>query len=182
MRSLNTRDLVIVALFAALTGVGAFIRIPIPIVPFTLQSFFCILSGLLLGAKKGMLSQLLYVVTGLIGIPVFTQGGGIQYIFQPTFGYLIGFILGAYVIGRLSEKVKILTIKNIFFISLIGLLIVYILGLIYMYFICNIYFDKAYSVFKIIQIGFLTSIGGDLVLTYLTAVIGVRVIPILKKM
>jgi len=100
----NTRDLILVALFAALTAVGAFIKIPIPYVPFTLQYFFCALAGIILGSKLGALSQIIYVAVGLVGAPVFTDGGGITYIFKPTFGYLIGFIVAAYVIGKIREK------------------------------------------------------------------------------
>ena len=87
--NLKTRDLILIAMFAALTAIGAFIRIPLPVVPITLQYFFCALGALLLGAKKGALAQILYVAVGLIGIPIFTKGGGPQYIFQPSFGYLI---------------------------------------------------------------------------------------------
>lgn len=82
---LKTRDLTMIAMFASLTAVGAFIKIPLPIVPFTLQYFFCALGAMILGSKKGALSQSLYVLMGLIGIPIFTQGGGIQYIFNLTF-------------------------------------------------------------------------------------------------
>ena len=60
----------------------------------------------MLGSRLGALSQLVYVVLGLIGIPVFTAGGGISYIFKPTFGYLLGYIIGAYVIGKIAESVK----------------------------------------------------------------------------
>ena len=106
---LATKEIILVALFAALTAAGAFIKIPIPYVPFTLQFLFCALAGILLGAKLGGLSQISYVAMGLIGIPVFTEGGGPAYIFQPTFGYLIGFIMGSYVIGKITETMDLLT-------------------------------------------------------------------------
>lgn len=54
---LKTRDLTMIAMFASLTAVGAFIKIPLPIVPFTLQYFFCALGAMILGSKKGALSQ-----------------------------------------------------------------------------------------------------------------------------
>lgn len=180
--NLKSRDLVLISMFAALTAVGAFITIPLPIVPFTLQYFFCALGAILLGSKKGALAQVLYVLIGLIGIPVFTQGGGPQYIFKPTFGYLLGFIVGAYIIGKISERLKELNVKNIFMVCVIGLGIVYIFGLIYMYIIMNFYLGQAYSGWKIVVIGFLPFIVGDLVLTLLISLVGVRVIPILKKL
>ena len=74
--------MVLCAMFAALIAVGAFIRIPIPYVPFTLQLFFTTLAGLLLGPKLGAASSLVYMITGLIGIPIFTEGGGPGYIFR----------------------------------------------------------------------------------------------------
>ena len=99
MNKLSTKSLILCSLFAALIAVGAFIKIPIPVVPFTLQVLFTTLAGLLLGPKLGAISVGIYLLIGLIGIPVFTQGGGPSYIFQPTFGYLIGFLIGTYFTG-----------------------------------------------------------------------------------
>ena len=92
----DTRDMVLFALFTALIAIGAFIRIPVPFCPFTLQLLFTTLAGLLLGSRRGAASVAVYVLLGLVGLPVFTSGGGPSYIFQPTFGYLIGFIGGAW--------------------------------------------------------------------------------------
>ena len=97
------KDLTLMALFAALTAVGAFITIPVPPVPFSLQIFFAILAGALLGSRRGAISVAVYVLLGLCGLPVFTKGAGLSYIFQPTFGYLAGFILGAWLCGRIVE-------------------------------------------------------------------------------
>src|SRR5512139_4019246 len=94
----------LVALFAALSGISAFIRLPTPYIPLTLQPLMVMFSGLLLGGRLGALSQLVYVLVGLLGIPIFAHGGGPGYVLQPTFGFLLGFILGAYVIGRLTER------------------------------------------------------------------------------
>ncbi|MFQ9695527.1 MAG: biotin transporter BioY [Zhenhengia sp.] len=130
----RTRAITLCGLFAALTAIGAFIKIPLPppLVPFTLQFLFCALAGVLLGSKMGALSQLIYVLVGLVGIPVFTEGGGLHYVVKPTFGYLIGFVLGAYVIGLCVEKVKEINFKHLFIASLIGLVVVYVLGVVYM--------------------------------------------------
>mgnify|MGYP002514908971 CR=1 FL=1 len=72
----QTRSMILAALFAALTAVGAFIRIPTPVSAFTLQVFFAAMAGALLGRKWGMASQLIYVALGLLGLPIFTSGGG----------------------------------------------------------------------------------------------------------
>ena len=101
------KKLTLCALFTALIAVGAFIHIPIPILPFTLQTMFTLLAGSLLGAKLGSMSVLVYIALGLMGFPVFAQGGGIAYVLKPSFGYIIGFFFATYVTGTISHKVKI---------------------------------------------------------------------------
>ncbi|MDR1619854.1 MAG: biotin transporter BioY [Clostridiales bacterium] len=106
MRTTNIRLLPLAALFTALTAIGAFIKIPLPPypVPMTLQTAFVFLCGLLLPRREAALSQLAYVLSGLMGLPVFISGGGIGYIFNPTFGYLIAFICGAPLLSVLAGK------------------------------------------------------------------------------
>lgn len=178
---MKTRELSQVALFAALTAVGAFINIPIPYVPFTLQFMFCAFAGILLGSKLGMLSQLLYVGIGLIGIPVFTQGGGPSYILQPTFGYLIGFIVAAYIIGRMIENKKDLSVKYILIAILIGLFFVYLIGVPYLYLINKFYLCNPYTVYLAVLYGFIMCVGGDVLLSLIIAITAYKVVPILKK-
>lgn len=179
---LKTRDLTMIAMFASLTAVGAFIKIPLPIVPFTLQYFFCALGAMILGSKKGALSQILYVLMGLIGIPIFTQGGGIQYIFNLTFGYLIGFILGAFVIGKITENTKKITNIKILIACILGLIIIYLLGVIHMYIIYNFYLGQVVGIWKIINIGILAFLPGDLILSLMISIVGVKVIPVLRRL
>ena len=93
MKHMKTKDLVLCAMFVALIAVGAFIKVPVPVVPFTLQFLFTMLAGLLLGPVNGALAVVVYIVLGLVGLPIFTQGGGPGYIFQPSFGYIIGFFI-----------------------------------------------------------------------------------------
>ena len=69
--------LVLTALFAALTAIGAFLRIPAGEISFTLQVFFTSMAGILLGPWWGAASQVVYVLLGLIGLPIFTEGGGL---------------------------------------------------------------------------------------------------------
>lgn len=100
------RPMIYASMFAALTAIGAFIRIPIPAnpVPITLQVFFVLLAGLLLGSRWAGMSMIVYVLLGLIGFPVFSGGlSGIGAILGPTGGYLIGFIPGAFVMGWVTE-------------------------------------------------------------------------------
>ena len=79
MKKGRTKNLVLIALFAALVAIGAFIKIPMPLVPITLQFAFCLLAGEVLGVKGGT-AVLIYVIMGLIGLPVFTEGGGFMYV------------------------------------------------------------------------------------------------------
>lgn len=178
---MKTRNLILVALFAALTAVGAFIRIPVPYVPFTLQYLFCAFSGIILGSRLGALSQIIYVGIGLIGIPVFTEGGGPGYIFKPTFGYLIGFIVGAYVIGYITERIKNITIVKVFLANLAGLFFVYLFGVVHLYLIYNLYIGETKSVYWAVFYGFVVCIGGDLVLSFIISMVSVKIVALLRK-
>lgn len=180
MKQLKTKDMVLISIFAALTAVGAFIRIPIPFspIPFTLQIFFCIFAGLMLGSKKSIISQGLYLLLGLIGLPIFAKGGGLQYIFEPSFGYLLGLIPCAGVIGLLRERyAKKLEVQKMIIASFIGLLILYVIGATYMYIILNLYLGKTFSVMAVLQAGVLPFILLDIVKAILAAVIAIKVIP-----
>ena len=106
MSKTNTRMLLRCAVFAALTAVGAFIRIPFALSSITLQFFFTAMAGLVLGARWGAASQAIYVLLGLAGLPIFSAGGGAGYIFYPSFGFLLGLIPAAYVTGRLCGGCK----------------------------------------------------------------------------
>lgn len=95
----RTRNMIQVGLFAALTAVAAFVRVPLEPVPFTLQPLVVLLAGAVLRPRLALGSQLTYLAVGLVGLPVFTQGGGPAYVLQPTFGFLIGFAAAAWVIA-----------------------------------------------------------------------------------
>lgn len=99
------RKLALALVFAGLTGLGTFIRFYFPFspVPFTAQVFFVLLSGMVLGHVWGGISQSLYVGLALLGIPWTTQGGGASVVFGATGGYLLGFILAAFLVGYLTD-------------------------------------------------------------------------------
>ena len=88
----KTKMLARAALLAALTAVGAFIKIPLGYSSITLQFFFTAMAGCLLGPYWGAASQGVYVLLGLVGLPIFTLGGGFGYVLQPTFGFLLWLI------------------------------------------------------------------------------------------
>ncbi len=178
---IDVRTMTLCSLFAALTAVGAFIRIPMPLVPFTLQFFFVALSGVLLGAKRGAIAQMIYVAVGLAGIPVFTKGGGIQYIFEVSFGYLIGFIVAAYVIGKVIEKLGAITFKHLLLATLVGITITYIFGVTHMYIIFNFYLGKSMSIGATITAGALTFVPSDFTACIVTSLVGCKLVPYLRN-
>lgn len=130
-QSSELRKMVFASLFAAMIAAGAYIKIPLPFspVPVTMQPLFVFLAGSMLKSKWGTLSVLIYTLLGIAGLPVFAGGAsGLGVILGPTGGYIIGFIIAAFVIGHLSEKSgKNDYLSNIFYIG-IGLVIVYVLG------------------------------------------------------
>lgn len=170
----KTKDMVLFGLFTALIAVGAFIRIPVPVCPFTLQLFFTTLAGLLLGSRRGALSVALYVALGLVGVPVFTQGGGPSYIFQPTFGYLVGFIAGTCLTGKIYESFRTPSFRKALFANLAGLAIVYLFGMVYVYIINNFYLGTPIGIWPVVLYCFVLAVPGDIVLCILAALLAGR--------
>lgn len=181
MKISKVRDLVLCSLFVALVIVGTFIRIPIPVLPFTLQLLFTMLAGLLLGPKLGATSVIIYIILGLIGIPVFTEGGGIGYIFKPTFGYIVGFAVGAYATGKIANKEKNPSMRRLLIANFIGLFIVYAFGMIYYYIISKFYLASPIGVKAIILYCFVLAVPGDIFLCFLGAMLGKRLIPMINR-
>ncbi|SMC29317.1 biotin transport system substrate-specific component [Clostridium acidisoli DSM 12555] len=179
---INTRSIIMAALFAALTAIGALITIPIGPVPITLQDMFPMLAGLILGAEIGALSQIVYILIGLIGLPVLAGGtGGINSVFTPSFGYLIGFLLAAFVIGKISGKIKKLTFTKAFLLCIVGMIVIYAVGIPYLYLILNNFLGKKVTIQYAIKVGFVLFIPGDIIKTIIVSIIASNVIPLLKK-
>lgn len=130
-------------MFAALIAIGAFIKIDIPLpmytMHFTFQWFFVLMAGFLLGAKLASLSVLVYLCIGLTGVPVFAAGGGPTYIFRPGFGFLLGFVLAAFLIGLLTEKLRAGKVRQMMIPAFVGMLAYYGMGAVYFYCIKNFY-------------------------------------------
>ena len=170
------------AVFTALTAVGAFIKIPIPYMEFTLQFLFTTLAGLLLGGKFGAASVGAYVVLGLIGLPIFAEGGGFFYVLKPTFGYLLGFILGTFVTGKLANAAAAPSFKRLLAANFAGLGIVYAFGMVYFYLASNLWIEGgAISVGMVVWYCFVLAVPGDILLCVLAAVLGKRLTPIVRK-
>lgn len=179
---ISTQAMVLCGVFTTLIAVGAFIKVPVPVVPFTLQFLFTMLAGLLLGGRKGALSVGVYIVLGLVGLPVFAEGGGFWYILKPSFGYLLGFMLAAYVTGRMVERKGRLSTGWVMAVNFLGLFIVYAAGMIYYYVICNYVIDTPIALGPLFLYCFVLAVPGDICLCILAAILTVRVRPVFQRM
>lgn len=170
---MNTRKIALTGIFTALIAIGAFIKIPTVPVPITMQSFFVLLAGILLGGKYGALSVLIYVVLGLLGFPFFSLGGGIGYIFKPTFGFLLGLILSSFLLGIITKHRKISVLK-LFFYSYLSLIPMYITGILYYIIILKFFINTSIDLFKIFYVCYIIFIPFDFVKCFMTALLGKR--------
>lgn len=136
------------------------------------------LAGSILGPRLGALSVVSYVVLGLIGVPVFAKPpyGGLTYVFQPTFGFLLGFILAAYIIGKLLEIIPGSSIMKYVFAMVVGIFVIYLVGIPYLYAIIKVFMGKPFTFWKAIQVGLLPFIGLDMVKGILAGVVAKNVI------
>lgn len=142
---MNIRDMTKISFFTAVTVICAQISVSIGTVPFTMHTFAFFLSASVLGFKKGILSVLIYILLGILGLPVFSGfKGGIDVLFGPTGGYIWGFLFSAAVIGFITEHFNKSTVASVFS-MIFGLMICYIVGSIqYM-----LLYTKNFSGFKI---------------------------------
>ena len=127
------------ALCTALIAVGAYIKIPLPSVPLTLQFQFVNAAALLLGKKYGAAASCAYIALGLAGLPVFAGGGGIGYLLRPTFGYVLAFPVGAYIAGAVCSRKY--TFRRALAAGLANLAVVYAIGAAYFYLVSKYYLN-----------------------------------------
>ncbi len=177
----RTRKLVQCALFVALITIGAFIKIPMPIMSFTFQFLFTMLAGLLLGGKWGAISVCVYIAMGLIGLPVFSEGGGISYALKPSFGYIIGFAAGAFVTGKIANSVENPGYLRLLISTLAGLVVVYLFGVTHLCLIKSMYLGENIDLLPFIVYYILPDSLGDIVLCIIGALLSKRLIPLVKS-
>lgn len=179
MQREKTKDMILCAMFVVLIAAGAFLKVPVPVVPFTLQFLFTMLAGLLLGPRLGALAVAVYVLLGLAGLPVFAQGGGLAYVFQPTFGYLIGFVLGTWVTGAIARRETGLPgFGRLLGANLAGLAVVYLCGMLYCWVVTNYYLNTPMGLWALVLYCFLLAVPGDLFLCVVGAMAGRRLLPL----
>ena len=178
----KTKSITKIAIFTALICVGAFISIPMYPVPITLQNFFVFMAGLLLTPMEAFLSILVYIILGLIGLPVFAGfTGGIQSVFtKPTFGFLIAFAIGAAVIAKFTKDTT--DRKKIFLVLLLSEVIFYVIGLPYMYAVLKLVIGKApQGLYAVLSMGLIPFIPGDIIKMIVATLIAPKIKKALKN-
>lgn len=166
------------AVLTALIIVGAYIKIPVPPVPFTMQSFFVILGGLTLGAGCGAAAVGLYIFMGLAGLPIFSGGGGFGYVLSPTFGYIIGFMIAAFAGGRIAAASN--RFWRLLCAALAATAVIYIFGMGYYYLIQTLYLKQTVDIGKFLwSFGALTA-PKDIILCPIIAAAAMRLRRVLK--
>lgn len=171
-------DIAECAIFTALMIAGAYIKIPFPLMPLTFQTVFAVLAGLMLGWRKGMLSMTAYALLGLMGVPVFTNGGGIFYVTQPSFGYILGFIASAGVAGIAYFNKK--KLWQIILLALAAFICDYVFGI--AYFIAAWKLNGYAALWSAVVTYNLVYMPKDAVLTVIAALVSFAVTPKIQRL
>lgn len=178
---MKTIDIIKIGLFTSMIVIGAFIKIPAPVIGvITLQLTFVLLGGIVLGSKNGAIAASVYAIGGLLGIPWFAYGGGPSYILQPSFGFILAFILGAYLAGLFREKNS--SFISITIGSFIGTIVVWIIGMIYIWLILEVHVGKDIPFIPHILSIFSIAFVKDLVLAVIISIAGKRILNIVGEM
>ncbi len=181
MNKTKTTSLVLCGLFCALLTAGAFIRIPAFGVPVTLQTTFVMLSGFILGARQSAFACTVYMAMGLMGLPVFAEGGGLGYVLHPTFGYIIGFIFGSALIGFIAEKAQRPSYLRLSAAALCGIAVIYTVGTVYFYIVTRMNTGTAVPLSTLLYTCVAVSLPKDIILGGGAVVIASRLIPIVRQ-
>ncbi|WP_396266068.1 biotin transporter BioY [Halobacillus salinarum] len=181
MRSNNwtALDLTIGSLFVALMAIGANITSIVPFlviggVPITLQTFFAVLAGLVLGSRLGAFSMVVYMVLGLAGAPVFAQfKGGLSMALAPTFGFIVSFIIVAFIVGKLAETKRNTAIYVTA--AIIGMAVNYFFGTNWMYAAYRFWFNAPEGfTYQMAWYWMIFPLPKDLILSVLAGLLGYR--------
>lgn len=179
----RTLQMVQIAMFSVLMMIGANISSFLIIggVPITLQTFFAILAGLLLGSRTGAIAMLFYAFIGLAGLPVFAKfSGGIDSLITPTFGFIVSYILVAYVVGEIVRKFP--TTKGFVTAALVGTAINYLIGTNWMYAAYKFWFDAPPGfTYQMAWAWMVVPLPKDIILAIFAGIFGYRLKPIVQK-
>lgn len=174
----KTQRIVQNSMLLALLIIFTYIKFPLGAISFTMQLFIVFLIGIISTAMEGMLIIGIYIVLGLIGLPIFSMGGGLGYIYQPSFGFMLGFLLVCPIvklIGKSLIRHQINPYISYFIASLVGLIADYIVGILYAYFIFNLHLHKDFSFIKVMSLVVAPFVLFDIVKCILAAFIGQKI-------
>ncbi len=180
----RTARLAVIAMFVALISVGAFIKFPIGIVPVSMQMAVCIFCALTLGPWESLAAVAIYIAMGLLGIPVFTAGGGFAYVLQPTFGYLLGYLIALPVCGIIARGVRSdapIRLWRLLLGAFAATAIVYAFGVMYMYLILNFYVGSGIAIGKAWLTGCAVFLPTDIAWCVIGSLVARRVAPIIDR-
>ena len=132
LKDLHLQNTLLIGFGIALLAIASQIAIPVPFspVPITAQSLMVLIIGSLFGAKRALYTTLGYLALGSMGAPIFSAGSfGLAKVFGPTGGYLLGFAIAAYLMGKLAELKKDRTIKDAIALFTLGHVVIFAVGL-----------------------------------------------------
>lgn len=179
----RTLQMVQIAMFSVLMMIGANISSFLVIggVPITLQTFFAILAGIILGSRTGAIAMLFYAFIGLVGLPVFSQfSGGIDSLAMPTFGFILSYIIVAYVVGVIVQKWP--TVKGFVAAALIGTAINYVIGTNWMFAAYKLWFAAPSGfTYQMAWAWMVVPLPKDIILAVFAGVFGHRIKPVVQK-
>ncbi|MEC1720734.1 biotin transporter BioY [Schinkia azotoformans] len=185
MKRFRTIDLTMVGVFVALMAIGANTASFLVIggVPITLQTFFAILAGAILGSRIGALAMIVYTLVGIAGAPVFAQfTGGAAILIKPTFGFILSYILVAYVIGKIIENGQKPTMRRFITASLIGMVVNYVIGTNWMYYAYKLWADAPDDFSYAIAWGWMMfPLPKDIILSVLAGAMSPRIYAVVQK-
>lgn len=176
----TAQELAKCAIFVVLMTVAAYIKIPFWPVPLSFQTVVCVLTGLLLGWKYGGLAMLCYLLLGVVGVPVFTKGGGFWYVMELTFGYIIGFVAAAFVAGLIAHRRERVGFKRMIVAALAAMLANYLIGVVYFCCIWHFYM-KASGLWTALWSYNILYMFKDIVLCVLAAILAQKVLPLINR-
>lgn len=169
----HIKDMLLILSFTVAMIISSYIKIPLFPVPITLQTFIVVLSAFVMANRKVSISYILYLLYGLAGAAIFANGGGPSYIFSPTFGYILGFIIMSYIIGFMLENQDKSNIKlqKLILFGFIGVLIQHIIGVVYLYAISHTILDSNSSLLSAIINGSLIFLPYDILKIIIAGII-----------
>lgn len=183
--AMSPLTLVYSGMFAALMMIGANITAFVPFlvvggVPITLQTFFAILAGLIFGSRRGALAMAVYMFIGLAGAPVFARfSGGFGSIISPTFGFIISYILVAFIVGKIVEKNG--KLHGYIIAAIVGMVLNYVIGTNWMYYAYKLWAaaPDAFT-YKVAWLWMVPPLPKDIILAVLAGIFGHRMYKVLK--